>query len=610
MSTTPPLLSCHSLTKSFGDKPLFRDLTIGLTPGTRLGIIGPNGSGKSTLLKMLMGRAEPDRGDVVRSRNLLPSYLEQQKLFEKELTITETLNREISDSPLAENDRTRRVQSIVSKMGFNQQGMFVGGLSGGWLKRLAIGCELIKEPNLLIMDEPTNHLDLEGIAWLEELVQKEELALVIVTHDRLFLENVATSILEINRRYPQGYYHSAGNYSQFLERRADFIAGLVRQEASLSNRVRNEIEWLRRGPKARTTKAEARIKEATRLMGSLQESRERSQSNFSLNMEFTASGRRTKRLVVAESISLSRGGKQLFRDLNFVLAPGVRLGILGRNGAGKSSLLKVISGELEIDSGKIERSFELKILTLAQDRLELFNSNQSLARFLAPDSDSVVYRDRSFHIASYAARFGFDGRSLQTPVNRLSGGEQARLAIARLMLAEADVLLLDEPTNDLDLDSLELLEEGLEDFPGAIVLISHDRMLLDRVSTSLVGLHDGGECAVYADVGQWLEKQKSLAPQGGREQLFQGFEQEGPTEEIVEKKKSYYREKKELAQVEKQIERTEKRISELEFEMAQPQNVTDANLLLQLNGQLQELRRENQALYLRWEELYRIMALS
>jgi len=299
-----------------------------------------------------------------------------------------------------------------------------------------------------------------------------------------------------------------------LERREEFLEVQAKQQESLATKVRREVEWLRRGPKARTGKSRARVDSAGRLIEALSASMSRSRT-ATAKIDFTASDRKTKRLIETEGIAKTLGGRRLFQNLNLVLSPGVRIGLVGANGSGKTTLLKILEGKMEPDEGAIRRADRLQIVSFAQDRGEHLNLETNLRRTLCPDGDSVIYRERPIHVAAWAKRFLFRDEQLEMPVSRLSGGERARVMIARLMLASADLLLLDEPTNDLDIPTLEVLEESLLEFAGAVVLVSHDRYMLDRVSTIVIGL-DGGEGGVFADYSQWEESRNEPGRRGSR----------------------------------------------------------------------------------------------
>src|SRR5688500_7474166 len=492
------LLSIESVAKSFGSRPLFENLSFTLFDGDHVGLVGPNGSGKTTLMKILAGIEDPDAGRRALRKGVRVGYVPQDPVFAPGKTIEEVLLDSLrDDASLDDHEKFARVSLTLGKAGFTDREALTDVLSGGWRKRLAIAHELVREPDVLLLDEPTNHLDVEAILWLEGLLREEPEAFVVVSHDRYFLENITKRMLELNRAYPGGLLQVDGTYSDLLVRRDEVLRNEAVYQETLANLVRREVEWLRRGPKARTTKAKARIQNAERLIDDLAETRDRAQS-FSAEIDFTASQRKTKRLWTGRGLAK----RDLFRHLEVLLTPGTRLGVLGPNGSGKTTLLRVIVGELEPDAGTIEQASGLRVVYFEQNRQSL-DPNLTLARALAPEGDSVVYQDRVIHVAGWARRFLFRSEQLETAVSRLSGGEKARIVLARLMLQPADLLVMDEPTNDLDIPTLDVLEESLLEFPGALVLVTHDRYLLDRVSTQVLALDGKGGAEYFADYAQW-----------------------------------------------------------------------------------------------------------
>src|SRR3984957_11716453 len=498
------LLSVSAIGRRFGARVLFENLSFSLSEGDRTGLIGPNGSGKTTLLEILAGNDEPQTGTRALRKQTRLAYVPQDSLFAAGDTVGSVLSAAIATLPLEEDEKSARLKSMLGRAEFKDGATLADALSGGWKKRLAIAAALITSPDVLLLDEPTNHLDLEGILWLETAIEAARASLV-VTHDRYFLERVATQMVEVNRAYPQGSFQVSGNYSEFLEKREDFLEAQAKQKDALATKVRREIEWLRRGPKARTGKSRARIDSAGRLIEEFSAVTARSRTGTA-KIDFTASDRKTKRLIEAEGIGKTLGGHQLFENLSLVLSPGVRIGLVGANGSGKTTLLKLLEGVMPPDEGVIRRAEQLRIVSFAQDRGAHLDPDLSLRRTLCPEGDMVIYRDRTIHVAGWAKRFLFRDDQLDMPVSRLSGGERARVMIARLMLTTADVLLLDEPTNDLDIPTLEVLEDSLLDFPGALVLVSHDRYMLDRVSSMVIGLDggpNGSNSGLFADYSQW-----------------------------------------------------------------------------------------------------------
>jgi ATP-binding cassette subfamily F protein uup len=483
----------------------------------------------------------------------------------------------------------------LGRTGFENFDFEAATLSGGWRKRLSITEALVQDPAILLLDEPTNHLDLAGIDWLEKLLRNAPFACVLISHDRYFLENVPTSIAELNRIYMDGFLQVAGNYSAFLEKKAEVLHAQSKRQDALENRVRTEMEWLRRGPKARATKAKARIDTANDMIGELAQYRSRSRTD-SADIDFVSTGRNTKRLIHMESVSYSYEGSPLFKDLDFTLTTGVRVGLVGANGSGKTTLLRLVRGEIDPQEGKIERADKLRIVYF--DQIRKLDPDITLRRALAPDSDSVIYRDRVIHVASWAERFMFTSEQLNQPVGRLSGGERARVLIAALMLDPADVLLLDEPTNDLDIPTLEILEESLLEFPGALVLVTHDRYLLDRVSTVVLGLDGKGNAERFADYSQWeawVAEQKQQKPKTSASSI--------PARTSTGKKKPSYQDAREYEGMEDRLAEAERILDSKRTALQDPVVVKDGRLLEQAYQEMQDAQAIVDQLYARWAEL-------
>jgi ATP-binding cassette subfamily F protein uup len=591
------LVSCNSLAKSFGSRTLFENISLGISEGERLGLIGPNGSGKSTLLKILSGQLEPDSGTVSLRRKTRIGYVPQETEFPAGQTVAEVIAQALAGEHLDHLEHAARVNLTLGRAGFTDGAVAADSLSGGWRRRLAIARELALEPEVLFLDEPTNHLDLEGILWLEKQLAAADFASVVVSHDRYFLDNVVNTMAEIDKVYPDGLFRVTGSYSDFLEKKGDFLRAQSSRQEALANIVRREVEWLRRGPKARTGKSKARIDEAGRLMKDLSDLETRSAKGVS-QIDFTATDRRTKRLVSVESISRELGGRTLFRDLSFVLSPGTRLGLLGRNGTGKTTLLRLIAGEQQPDSGRIELAQALRVVYFDQAREQLDRS-LTLREGLGAHGDHVIYQDRPIHVAGWAKRFLFDSTQLDRPIASLSGGEQARVLIAQLMLRPADLLLLDEPTNDLDIPTLEVLEESLLDFPGALVLVTHDRFLLDRVSTVVLGLDGQGTAELFADYWQWEAAQSRSASKVEKETA----PAPARAASSAPKKKLSYLEAREWEQMEARILQAESELEALQEEMHAPGVVSDGLRLHACYQKVQAAEARVAELYARWAEL-------
>jgi ABC transport system ATP-binding/permease protein len=595
----PPIINAQKIGKAYGASPLFEDISFTISEGDRIGLIGPNGSGKSTLLGILCGRIEPDSGEVAVRKHTRLSYVIQESQFAPGETVRSVIAKARARSAAPEAERAGRLFETLGRAGFENFDTEAAALSGGWRKRLAIAEALVQQPDILLLDEPTNHLDLEGIEWLEELLRAESFACVVVSHDRYFLENVATQTVELSRAYPGGLLRVPGNYSAFLEKKEEFLLAQEKHQESLENRVCNEIEWLRRGPKARTTKAKARINTANQLISELAELNTRTRT-ASAKIDFSATDRKTKRLVELDHVSYAIGGRTLFADLDFTITAGKRVGLVGPNGSGKTTLLRLLRGEMQPTSGEIRRADFLRVVYFDQNRV--LDADVTLRLALAPDSDSVVYQDRVVHVASWASRFLFTSEQLNQPVGRLSGGERARVLIAQLMLQPADLLLLDEPTNDLDIPTLEILEESLLEYAGALVLVTHDRYMLDRVSTMVLGLDGRGGAQSFADYLQWEVWQAE------RRQLARAASDDSAAKpvqaiESSAKKKLSYLEAREFSTIEERIAQAEKVLQEKRASAEDPAIASDAARLLNAHTEMEQAQRAVDELYSRWAEL-------
>ena len=602
------LITCKNLSKSFGAQSLFKNISLVVNSDEKIGVIGPNGSGKSTLLKILCGLEEADGGQVVRQKFIRLSYLAQEDAFLEDEGITANLMATLTGEDLEETAKYNRVRTVISRAEFPDSEAPVKNLSGGWRKRLSICRAMLLSPDVLIMDEPTNHLDIEGILWLEKMLggTMAPSAYLLVSHDRHFLENCTNRIIELSAAYPEGTLQVEGPYSRFLEIKETFLVGQQEEEERLANKARREIEWLRRGPKARATKAKYRIDEAYKLTDELAEVKARNRAISKVQIDFEATGRKTRKLLEAQGLTKAYGDRELFSGLHIILSPGSRLGLLGRNGCGKSTLMKIIAGatgsaEVLPDAGTIKTADNVKVVSFDQNRTTI-DPAVTLRRALAPEGDSVVYCGRSLHVASWAKKFLFRPDQLETPVGQLSGGEQARILIAGLMRQPADILLLDEPTNDLDIASLDVLEASLVEFPGALVLVTHDRFLLDRVCHRLLGFGGRQGVSYYADYEQWLE---DLPEPAKKEEVKEkSWPKNGKSSEQDKGKgRLSYMDQREYDRIESTINSQESLVAELEQMMGRPDVASDPQKLDECWQKLETARLEVERLYHRWDEL-------
>ncbi|MDG2094839.1 MAG: ABC-F family ATP-binding cassette domain-containing protein [Phycisphaerales bacterium] len=595
------ILSASDITKAFPANVLFEGVSLHMEDGDRVGMIGPNGAGKSSLLKILAGLDSPDEGEVVRRRNSRMVYIQQDDQFHEGATPLSAVIRSLEQDAGMHSDPDTSAAITLSKLGFDDFEKPVHELSGGWRKRLAIACAIAREPDVLLLDEPTNHLDLDGVLWLESFVRQSRLAMIFVTHDRVFLENSATAIMELSKAYPGGTFKANGNYSEFLRRKEAFLDSQEAAESALANKVRRDTAWLRQGIQGRQTRNKTQVEAAGQRRDQLKQTRNRiAAPEQRTAIDFQATERKTNKLLGLHGVTKSMGDKMLFESLEVMLSPGQRIGLLGVNGSGKTTLLRLMNEELAPDAGTIKKATDLRVVTFSQHRSTL-DLHQTLQEALCPVGDMVEYRGKMVHVTGWAKRFLFEPDQLATTVGNLSGGEQARLLIANLMLTPADVLLLDEPTNDLDIPSMEVLELALLEFPGAIVLVTHDRFMLERIATEYLGIDGHGGARIHQTYEQWTKARSMLddRTQAAVKPVRSASDRGG----AARTRKLSYKERREYESMEQSILEAEEIVEQLEASAADPDMVNDHVKAAEVYGLLSKAQEKVRVLYSRWTEL-------
>ncbi|RLC25456.1 MAG: ABC transporter ATP-binding protein [Deltaproteobacteria bacterium] len=595
------IFSLKNVSKTYGDDTLFSDLSIDFKLNEQLGLIGMNGSGKSTFLKLIASIIQPDTGELIAKSGLRFIYLAQEDRLNPDQTVEQVLYDTTKKNPFDDKERHRIVQRALGKGGFADTTMLSKNLSGGWKKKLAITRALCFKPDILLLDEPTNHLDINGILWLEDILKAADFSFIVVSHDRAFLENVCFNIMEIGKYYPTGFFKIKGQYKKFEKERNNFLTAQKKMQASLSSKMRREDEWLRQGAKARTTKAKYRIEQAQKLRMELYSLKDRNKKTTSLDIDFHSTGRKTKKLLRAYHLKKEIKGNKLFSDITFEIGPGFCLGVVGENGSGKSTFLSILEKKILPDEGKIQWAENLKIAVFDQNRSKL-NPELTLKQALNPGGgDSVNYKGRSIHVVTWAKRFLFMPDQLDMSVKRLSGGEKARIIIANIMLEPCDIILLDEPTNDLDILSLEILEESIKQFPGAVIIVSHDRYLMNNVCHKILYLDPGSEAKFFKDFDQILTYRQTLKKKPKKEKKSQ--------KNKIDNKKTRstltfsYKDKYELDHIEEKILSAENEVDLLSDKIQDPKIISNAENMKQYCSQLKQMQEKTHALYERWEQL-------
>jgi ATP-binding cassette subfamily F protein uup len=637
------LFTLRSVHKDFGIKEILRDASFSLEEGDKVGLIGTNGSGKSTLLKMIAGLEPFDGGEFWVNPGAKVVYLPQQPDFEANRTVLEqvfadagdqmALIREYEDlshhlaqglgdadglmaklSAVTEKiaaadawDLETNAKVILSKLGIEDFDAKVGDLSGGYRKRVAIAAALLADPDALLMDEPTNHLDAESVEWLQSYLSSFRGALLLITHDRYFLDQVTNRILEIDQGDLYGY---SGNYAYYLEKKALAEASEVSSQKKHAGVLRRELEWLKRGPKARSTKQKARIER----IGEMQEREFKASLG---KVDISTAGRRIgKKVIELEGVSKTYDRRILFQDFTYAFSPDDRIGIIGPNGVGKSTLMNIITGRLAPDTGTVDIGSTIHIGYFDQHSEDLFNNpNQRVIEYLKETAELVTTADGSVITASQMLeRFLFTPNQQYAPLNKLSGGERRRLFLLQVLMSAPNLLILDEPTNDLDVQTLAVLEEYLEEFNGCVIVVSHDRYFLDRTVNTIFAFEGNGVLRQYpGNYSLYLDYKKAEEAEEaeGKRQEREGGRQKAAREAQVsaiengnatKAKKLSYREKREYEQLETQIPDMEAEKEALEKQLY-GNSPTDYEEVTRLSERLGELTMAIDTATERWLEL-------
>jgi len=600
------LISAYQISKSFASKDLFKKISFAIDEGQRIGLIGPNGAGKSTLLKILAKQISPDHGQISFSNSLRLGFLQQKPEFPEGQNIYEALMSVVDDE--YDGETIALCYELITKLQLDilpeKEFAPIDNLSGGWKKRVAVARELMKKPNLFLMDEPTNHLDVHSILWLEEFIARQnEMAFLIITHDRAFLQNTSNMIFDLDPRNPDGLIKSEGSYVQFLETKSMLMEGQKRLEEKRRNTMLIEKDWLARGPQARLTKQKARINRAHELIDEV-DNLENKNMIRKVDFDFGQNQKSPKKLIQLESVTKQFGDRILFSNLSGMISPKARIGLLGKNGCGKSTLIKVLMGQESVNEGKVFVNPDIQICYFEQGKQDL-NLNQSVLRVICPEGDYVHLHGKPIFARSYLSRFYFNNQQMDMPVAQLSGGEQSRLLIAKLMLNPAHVLILDEPTNDLDVETLDVLTECLADFEGALILVSHDRFFLDQNTNELWAFteNESGEIIKFADYNQWNDWYTDSLKNKNSNKKENAAANKAAGSNAAKGPKLSYKEVRELQSMEQVIGEKENRLGQLQQEVSLPEVVSNYSKLTELTNEISKLETDIKKLYDRWQEL-------
>lgn len=592
-----PYITVKDISKTLGTKTLFEDLSLTISESERIGLIGTNGAGKSTLLKILADQMSYDTGDIKYKKKLFISYVPQEEIFETDQSLLDTVKNHLKLGPrgLSEDESLLRSQIYLSQFGFEDLETQVHKLSGGWKKKLSLLKSFAEEPDLIILDEPTNHLDWEGIFWLENYLKNQFASYIIVSHDREFLNNLTNKTIEISRAFPEGYLDSNTPYYEFIKHKEELLRIQNKTQKVLKNTAKKETEWLNAGVKARTTKNQGRIKEAHKLLEELEDVKERNRHNLRRsNITVQDSDRKTKKLIEVKDLDISYPGSLLIKSLTFTLGPNSCLGLIGHNGSGKTSLIKEL---LNTSNPKVKHAHDLKIVYFSQLK-EGLPEEGNLMDYLGDGSKYVVFKDQNIHVAAYASQFLFDSEKMTVPITALSGGEKARLNLAKILLKPADVLIFDEPTNDLDVETIEVLENIISKFNGLSLLVSHDRRFLKKLCSKYLYIDGKGKWCFYATLEQSLNALKNINQNSDSKNTASTTK-----EPEVKKKKLSYKDKKFLEDVESIILAAEEEIESINEKLNEAVLEKNSEKIQSLSVSLSDQQKKVSDLYSRWEAL-------
>lgn len=590
------ILNVEKVSKTYGEKELFNNISLGINSGDKIGLIGVNGTGKSTLLKIIAGVEEPDEGQVVKGKGIELAYLAQTPLYYENENVLEYVMRG------KHADSQPKAKEILNKLGITNHGAMMNILSGGQKKRAALARTLVEPARLLILDEPTNHLDNDMVLWLEQFIKNFKGELIMVTHDRYFLDNVTNRIVELDKA---SLYSYDTNYSGFLELKTQREEMERATEAKRQNILRKELAWIRRGCQARSTKQQARIDRFEDMKEASKQARARFDKQFmDMNSVSSRLGRKT---VELHNICKSFGERTIIDDFTYIFLRDDRIGIVGDNGCGKSTLMKIIAGQLEPDSGSVEVGETVRIGYFMQEN-EPLDDSLTVLEFVRSIGEYVTTADGKATASQMCEKFLFTPKQQWTPISKLSGGEKRRLYLLSVLMSAPNVLILDEPTNDLDIETLEILEEYLDGFAGIVITVSHDRYFLDRVVDRIFAFEAGGHLTQYeggytdyrdkcvSSIYNVESNGTSDAPKskaaGQVKKVYNSHE---------DKIKFTYMEQKEYETIDDDIEKLETKVSELDDEIAK--NATSYSKLAELTKEKEDVDRQLEEKMERWEYL-------